>query len=66
MVTTRDSSTLSITTSDASSGRGGSVSLDTSHPYFLHPSDSLGMTLVTSIFDGRGYGGWRRYLLISL
>ncbi|XP_075091857.1 uncharacterized protein LOC142172007 [Nicotiana tabacum] len=47
-------------------GSSTSPTIDASHPYFLHPSDSPGMTLVTSVFDGRGYGGWRRSLLIAL
>lgn len=42
------------------------VSHDTNHPYFLHSSDAPGMTLVTSPFDGRGFPGWRRSILIAL
>nr|XP_009763850.1 PREDICTED: uncharacterized protein LOC104215692 [Nicotiana sylvestris] len=58
-----------VSSSDAPSKDGGSSTsptIDASHPYFLHPSDSPGMTLVSSVFDGRGYGGWRRSLLIAL
>ncbi|XP_075087754.1 uncharacterized protein LOC142169747 [Nicotiana tabacum] len=36
------------------------------HPYFLHTSDSPGMNLVNSCFDGNGYGGWRKFILIAL
>ncbi|XP_075074695.1 uncharacterized protein LOC142162262 [Nicotiana tabacum] len=43
-----------------------SALLDSSHPFYLHPSDSPGMLLVNSPFDGRGYGGWRRGMLIAL
>ncbi|XP_075108915.1 uncharacterized protein LOC142180748 [Nicotiana tabacum] len=39
---------------------------DSSHPFYLHPSDSPGMILVNYIFDGRSYGGWRRAVLIAL
>ncbi|XP_019240928.1 PREDICTED: uncharacterized protein LOC109220913 [Nicotiana attenuata] len=39
---------------------------DSSHPFYLHPSDSPGMILVNSIFDGKSYGGWRRAVLIAL
>ncbi|XP_070034358.1 uncharacterized protein [Nicotiana tomentosiformis] len=42
------------------------VTADTNHPYFLHSSDAPGMTLVNSPFDGRGYPGWRRPVLIAL
>ncbi|XP_016441804.2 uncharacterized protein LOC107767346 [Nicotiana tabacum] len=44
----------------------GSVVLDSSHPFYLHPSDSPGMLLVNTAFDGKGYGGWRRGMLIAL
>ncbi|XP_019256360.1 PREDICTED: uncharacterized protein LOC109234753 [Nicotiana attenuata] len=40
--------------------------LDSNHPYFLHSSDSPGMSLVNVPFDGRGYQGWRRSILIAL
>lgn len=42
------------------------VEINSNHPYFLNPSDSPGMNLVNSIFDGRGFVGWRRSILISL
>ncbi|XP_075080013.1 uncharacterized protein LOC142165336 [Nicotiana tabacum] len=51
-----------VSLSDAPSKDGGSSTsptIDASHLYFLHPSDSPGMTLVTSVFDGHGYRGWR-------
>nr|XP_009597446.1 uncharacterized protein LOC104093412 [Nicotiana tomentosiformis] len=41
-------------------------SLDSTHPYYLHSSDAPGMTLVNSPFDGRGFPGWRRSILIAL
>ncbi|XP_070046395.1 uncharacterized protein [Nicotiana tomentosiformis] len=34
--------------------------VDSVRPYYLHPSDYPGINLVSSVFDGRGYGGWRR------
>ncbi|KAH0645178.1 hypothetical protein KY284_033062 [Solanum tuberosum] len=40
--------------------------IDIHHPYFLHNSDSPGMNLITSTFDGKGFPGWRRSILISL
>lgn len=39
---------------------------DASNPFYLHPSDSPGMVLVNSIFDGKSYGGWRRAVFIAL
>ncbi|XP_075088407.1 uncharacterized protein LOC142170406 [Nicotiana tabacum] len=40
--------------------------VDSTHPYYLHPSDYPGMNLVSSAFDGRSYGGWRRAVVIAL
>ncbi|XP_033508744.1 uncharacterized protein [Nicotiana tomentosiformis] len=40
--------------------------IDSTHPYYLHPSDYPGMNLVSSAFDGNGYGGWRRAVIIAL
>nr|XP_009631844.1 uncharacterized protein LOC104121529 [Nicotiana tomentosiformis] len=42
------------------------VIIDSSHPYYLHSSDSPGMVLVNSLFDGNEYGGWRRAIVIAL
>ncbi|KAH0645549.1 hypothetical protein KY284_033433 [Solanum tuberosum] len=36
--------------------------LGASHPHYLHPSDSLGMMLVHSLFDGKGFTGWKELL----
>ncbi|XP_075076383.1 uncharacterized protein LOC142163032 [Nicotiana tabacum] len=40
--------------------------IDSTHLYYLHPSDYPGMNLVSSVFDGKGYGGWRRAVIIAL
>ncbi|XP_019234851.1 PREDICTED: uncharacterized protein LOC109215274 [Nicotiana attenuata] len=40
--------------------------IDSSHPFFLHPSDYPGMNLVSSAFDGKSYGAWRRVVVIDL
>ncbi|XP_019260647.1 PREDICTED: uncharacterized protein LOC109238614 [Nicotiana attenuata] len=37
--------------------------VDSSHPYYLHPSDYPWMNLVSTVFDGRSYGGWRRAII---
>ncbi|XP_070003332.1 uncharacterized protein LOC142165753 [Nicotiana tabacum] len=42
------------------------IVIDSTHLYYLHPSDSPGMVLVNSVFDGKGYGGWRRAIIIAL
>ncbi|XP_019244321.1 PREDICTED: uncharacterized protein LOC109224189 [Nicotiana attenuata] len=39
---------------------------DINHPYHLNHSDSPGMTLVNTVFDGKGYPGWKRSILLSL
>lgn len=45
---------------------GSSTSIDSNHSYHLHPSDAPGMTLINNLFDGKGYQGWRRFVLIAL
>lgn len=59
-----ETSSPQMTTVSASPA--GSVLLDSSHPFYLHPSDSPGMLLVKTAFDGKVYGGWRRGMLIAL
>ncbi|XP_059306233.1 uncharacterized protein LOC132057623 [Lycium ferocissimum] len=39
---------------------------DHSSPFYLHPSDSPGMLLVNTLFDGKGYAGWSRAFVIAL
>ncbi|XP_019256316.1 PREDICTED: uncharacterized protein LOC109234705 [Nicotiana attenuata] len=55
---------LTHTSSSTTSGNGNTI--DSTHPYFLHASDAPGMILVNTPFDGRGYAGWSRSILISL
>ncbi|XP_059277659.1 uncharacterized protein LOC132031763 [Lycium ferocissimum] len=40
--------------------------INSNHPYFLHASDAPGMVLVNNLFDGKGYQGWKRSILIAL
>nr|XP_033510381.1 uncharacterized protein LOC117275130 [Nicotiana tomentosiformis] len=40
--------------------------IDSTHHFFLHPSDYPGMNLVFSAFDGKSYGAWRRAVVIAL
>ncbi|XP_075080228.1 uncharacterized protein LOC142165755 [Nicotiana tabacum] len=42
------------------------IVIDSTHLYYLHPSDSPRMVLFNSVFDGKGYGGWRRAIIIAL
>ncbi|XP_033510745.1 uncharacterized protein [Nicotiana tomentosiformis] len=44
----------------------GALFLDASYPFYPHPSESPGMLLVNTPFDGKGYGGWRMGILIAL
>ncbi|XP_075103463.1 uncharacterized protein LOC142178044 [Nicotiana tabacum] len=39
--------------------------IDSAHPYYLHPSDYPGMNLVSSTFDGKGYGEIAESVLYS-
>ncbi|XP_059306197.1 uncharacterized protein LOC132057585 [Lycium ferocissimum] len=40
--------------------------MNLNHPYHLHSSDAPGMGLVNNPFDGSGYQGWKRSVLIAL
>lgn len=46
--------------------QGNGQQIDASHPYFLNSSDSPGMNLINTNFDGTSFGNWRRGVLISL
>ncbi|XP_047265460.1 uncharacterized protein LOC107866092 [Capsicum annuum] len=37
-----------------------------SYPHYLHPFDSPGMMLVNSLFNGKGFAGWKRSVVIAL
>ncbi|XP_060180674.1 uncharacterized protein LOC132610393 [Lycium barbarum] len=39
--------------------------VNASHPYFISPSDTPGMQLVNSPFDGKSFAGWKRGMLIA-
>ncbi|XP_070013440.1 uncharacterized protein [Nicotiana sylvestris] len=49
----------------AQSSSANAVNFDPNNPYFLHSSDAPGMSLVNAVFDGRGFQGWRRSVLIA-
>lgn len=53
-------------TGDVVPDGSGKTFADSSHPLYIHPSHSPGKLIVNSIFDGKGYGGWRRGILIAL
>ncbi|XP_049390189.1 uncharacterized protein LOC125854645 [Solanum stenotomum] len=40
--------------------------VDLSHAFYIHPSDYPDMNLVSTVFDGRSYDGWRRAAIIAL
>ncbi|XP_070054846.1 uncharacterized protein [Nicotiana tomentosiformis] len=40
--------------------------IDSTHSFFLHPLDYPSMNLVSSTFDGKSYGAWRRAVVIAL
>ncbi|XP_019256773.1 PREDICTED: morphogenetic regulator of filamentous growth protein 1-like [Nicotiana attenuata] len=48
------------------SSRNDQLTVDTSNPLYIHPSDSPGMILVSVPFDGTGYRSWRRSALRAL
>ncbi|XP_019241953.1 PREDICTED: uncharacterized protein LOC109225952 [Nicotiana attenuata] len=53
-------------TPSSSTTTGNGNSIDSTHPFFLHASDAPSMILANTPFDGRGYAGWSRSILISL
>lgn len=53
-----------VTQTETQSGNGNQI--DASHPLYFHSSDSPGMSLVNFTFDGRGFQGWRRTIIIAL
>ncbi|KAH0718121.1 hypothetical protein KY285_014152 [Solanum tuberosum] len=40
--------------------------INSAHPFFISHSDSLGTLLVNTVFDGKGFGGWKRGIWITL
>ncbi|KAD3068753.1 hypothetical protein E3N88_36633 [Mikania micrantha] len=40
--------------------------IDSSNPFYLHPSDHPGMILVSKSFDGSGFATWKRAMTIAL
>nr|XP_016437912.1 PREDICTED: uncharacterized protein LOC107763921 [Nicotiana tabacum] len=54
------------THNSSSTTTGNGNTIDSTHPFFLHASDAPWMILVNTPFDGRGYAGWSRSILISL
>ncbi|TMW80181.1 hypothetical protein EJD97_023095, partial [Solanum chilense] len=55
-----------VTTSQVNVNTNLNTTHNNNHPYFLAHSDSPGMTIVNSVFDGRGFPCWRRGVLIAL
>lgn len=43
-----------------------SISLEASHPLYLHPSDHPGLTLVGSAFNGENFNKWKRSMTLAL
>ncbi|KAK4740327.1 hypothetical protein R3W88_004024 [Solanum pinnatisectum] len=60
-----ENSTL-VQTTQASNRIPVTNTVDFSHAFYLHSSDHPGMNLVSTAFDGRSYGGWRRSIMIAL
>ncbi|XP_019241551.1 PREDICTED: uncharacterized protein LOC109221526 [Nicotiana attenuata] len=59
---------MSSTVEDISSSSGvtDNSTVTPSSPLYLLPSDSPGTILVTTTFDGTGYGSWRQGMLLGL
>ncbi|XP_060178117.1 uncharacterized protein LOC132608059 [Lycium barbarum] len=49
------------------SGNSSSTEIiNSSHPFFIAPSDSPGALLVNTVFDRKSFGGWKRAMWIAL
>jgi len=46
--------------------RGNFSPEDLAKPFFVHPSDHPGLLLVSTPFDGTGFGSWKRTMTIAL
>lgn len=55
-----------VTTSDSIAQAAGVDPINTTHPYYISSSDSPGMPLVNTAFDGKGFVGWKHGILIAL
>jgi len=49
-----------------SSGSTSTVRMDIPSPFYLHPSENAGSSLLPGVFDGTGYRSWRRAVLRAL
>nr|XP_017225246.1 PREDICTED: uncharacterized protein LOC108201479 [Daucus carota subsp. sativus] len=43
-----------------------SITLETSHPIYLHPSDHPGLNLVTIVLNGDNFNEWKRSVTLAL
>ncbi|XP_074383577.1 uncharacterized protein LOC141725088 [Apium graveolens] len=43
-----------------------SISLETSHSLYLHPSDHPGLILVSTVFNGENFNEWKRSMSLAL
>lgn len=59
-------SSISVNTTSMSTEGFTSFSVDQSHPFYVHPSDSPGIQLTVLSFDGNDLVSWRKSMLISL
>lgn len=57
--------TSASTTSSTPAIASNSTSVEPSHPLYLYPTDNPGTVIVADRFNGMGYGGWRRGMLIG-
>ncbi|XP_060182821.1 uncharacterized protein LOC132612741 [Lycium barbarum] len=56
-----------MATSTASSTQGfEEFNIPSTHPFYVHPSDSPGIHLVSPKFDGNGFVVWRKNMLTAL
>ncbi|XP_076929913.1 uncharacterized protein LOC143594490 [Bidens hawaiensis] len=51
---------------DSNSSILPNLSIDSSNPLYLHPSDHPGMILVSKFFSGTGFGAWKSAIKIAL
>ncbi|KAL3359153.1 hypothetical protein AABB24_015958 [Solanum stoloniferum] len=65
MAPTPSTSDPIIESTPATLSAGNNV-IDSTHTYYIHPSNYPRMNLISTVFDGKNYGEWRRPVIIAL
>jgi len=59
-------SMVDVQSDNSNNATSSTVRMDIASPFYLHPSENAGSTLLPTVFDGTGYRSWRRAVLRAL